>query len=619
MNPQQCSINGFVQFKSPNQPFLGEILANVPLCDKPPFARGNALSDTNPLLLNFACPKCQKKLRAPSNLAGQKLVCPKCSSPIRVPGVVEIKNDDDDWLSLNEPAGPINASSPQKIKGVKKTSTTQGTSPSKTISPPAAPQSPKTDSNDFLLAPPETIDSKRSPVQPPKQTSKESTTRKSIFDDDLPELAPFDDDPTPITPAKTKLSNSVVAKPSVKPTLKPTLALPDIPLPGLDLSDIPLAPLEATKPNLVGSLDDISLEGPALIGPMASLVDEEFNFHCKLCGSLLSSSRSRIGTMTSCPDCFSQVSVPSPPAKKKLADVKMDEEVARVTFAPIDSLSVRGTNSSSEKTKEILDRAEQTLEDERDEFLDGTFDTKRWMGFLFGFLRDPLIIAAAVGLGFITGFWLFAIAAVGTWIELQGSQLFIARLALLGVFCIPIVGAICMCGIAILTMAANRASRVVEWPFMRLSESIGECAMVMVSVLVSSIPGGMIGVVFHSLNAHPMVSLSFVLLGVWGLTPILLLCMIANSSILEPYSKAVINSIKSRPEAWGAMYMQTAMGMVAFFLFMLLTSAQSPVGDFILGFTVPLFCFFIINQYGVLAGRISQVTDMGFDGDFSED
>ena len=113
--------------------------------------------------------------------------------------------------------------------------------------------------------------------------------------------------------------------------------------------------------------------------------------------------------------------------------------------------------------------------------------------------------------------------------------------------------------------------------------------------------------------------MAFVLLGIWGITPILLLSMIDNNSIFEPYSKAVLNSIKSRPEAWGAMYMQTAMAMLALFLFMLLTSLQSPVGDFILGFALPLFCFFVINQFGVLAGRISQVTDMGFEGDFSDD
>ncbi len=583
------------------------------------------MSDANPNLLNFACPKCQKKLKAPANLAGQKLVCPKCSSPIRVPGIVETKNDDDEWLALNESPKPKSAPSLEKRQATKPKANAQATT-SEPSSPLEPPESAKVDPHEFRLAPPEKKDSKVAPNPSPSVTPSQTPARRSVFDDDLPDLAPVDELPAgSATEPKSKTSQPL-------PVTKPKLILPDIALPELDLSDIPLAPIETTKsqtrqpsqpkkPLLVGSLEEITLESPALIGPMASLVDEEFSFPCKLCGSLLSSSRSRIGTETRCPDCFTQFSVPTPPKKKKLVDVKMDEEVARVTFAPIDSQSVRGASISSEKSKEILDRAEQTIETEREEFdhLNGVFDTKRWLGFLFGFLRDPLVIAAAVGIGFLTGVWLFSIAAMGTWVKLDATQVIIAKLALLIVFCLPIAVLISMCGIAILTMAANRASRVVEWPFARLSESVGECAMVIISVMAASIPGGMIGAAFRAFNSHPMVALAFAIIGVWGLTPILLLSMIDSGSLFEPYSKAVFSSIKSRPEAWGAMYMQTAMCLFLFFMFMLITNTQAPLGDFVLGLILPLTCFFVFNQYGVLAGRISQVTQMGFGGDFSED
>lgn len=538
------------------------------------------MSDANPNLLNFACPKCQKKLKAPSNLAGQKLVCPKCASPIRVPGVVETKNDDDEWLALDESSKPKSAPTPEKRPAIKpKAPTSEPNSPLK------PPESAKVDPDEFRLAPQEKKDSTVPPHPSPSVVTSQTTARRSVFDDDLPDLVPIDDAPT-----------ASAAEPKPKSS-------------------------QPAKPILVGSLEELTLESPALIGPMASMLDEEFNFPCKLCGSLLSSSRSRIGTDTRCPDCFTQFSVPSPPQKKKLVDVKMDEDVARVTFAPIDSQSVRGASISSEKTKEILDRAEQTIETEREEFdhLNGAFDTKRWLGFLFGFLRDPLVIAAAVGIGFLTGVWLFSIAAMGTWVKLDATQVLIARLALLCVFCWPIAVLISMCGIAILTMAANRANKVVEWPFARLSESVGECAMVIVSVMAASIPGGMIGAAFRSFNSHPMVAFAFAIIGIWGLTPILLLSMIDSGSVFEPYSKAVFSSIKSRPEAWGAMYMQTGLFLLLFFMFMLITNSQTPVGDFVLGLVLPLTCFFVFNQYGVLAGRISQVTEMGFAGDFSED
>jgi hypothetical protein len=39
----------------------------------------------------------------------------------------------------------------------------------------------------------------------------------------------------------------------------------------------------------------------------------------------------------------------------------------------------------------------------------------------------------------------------------------------------------------------------------------------------------------------------------------------------------------------------------------------------VFGLLLPLGLFFIANQYGVLAGRISDITSLGFEGDFSQD
>ena len=521
------------------------------------------MSDENSQLLNFVCPKCQKKLRAPTKLSGQKLVCPKCSAPIRVPGVVETKNDDDDWLSLKETVQP-------KV---------QRPAPAKIVAKTVAKIDAKVDPDELTLAPLEGLDSKAhsNATHPTEKTVK--TAAKSVFDDDLPDLVPIEEPKSAPRKEPSKLS----------------LALPDVPLP------------------------ELSVETPALISSMDGSPDEAIGFPCKVCGSLLGTTRSRIGASITCPDCYSKMLVPALPKKKKQADVKMDIEVASVTFAPIDSIGARDSKASSEKTKEFLDRAEKTIDEEREEFLHGTFDTKRWMGLLFGFLRDPRIIAVAVGAGIATGLWLFAIAAMGTWVPLEGAQVLIAKIALLCVFCIPILGFICMCGITVLTMSANRATRVKEWPFEKLSESISECVMVAVSLIAASIPGGIVAVGLNSFNAHPLVCSAFILIGIWGLTPILLLSMIDNSSILEPYSKGVLLSIKNRSEAWGAMYMHTGLAFTVFLMFMFVTSTQSPLGDFFLGLMLPITCFFLFSQYGVLAGRISDVTEIGFEGDFSDD
>jgi hypothetical protein len=39
----------------------------------------------------------------------------------------------------------------------------------------------------------------------------------------------------------------------------------------------------------------------------------------------------------------------------------------------------------------------------------------------------------------------------------------------------------------------------------------------------------------------------------------------------------------------------------------------------VFGLLFPLGLFFVANQYGILAGRISDITNLGFEGDFSQD
>lgn len=127
------------------------------------------------------------------------------------------------------------------------------------------------------------------------------------------------------------------------------------------------------------------------------------------------------------------------------------------------------------------------------------------------------------------------------------------------------------------------------------------------------------GLVAHSLHAMPSMSFAFPMLSMWAVTPILLLCMIDNGSPFEPISQPVYKSMSSRMEAWGAMYMQTAIAMTLLFLFVALYTLPDPMGDIVLGLVFPFIAFFIFNQYGILAGRISGVTELGFHGDFSDD
>ena len=89
--------------------------------------------------------------------------------------------------------------------------------------------------------------------------------------------------------------------------------------------------------------------------------------------------------------------------------------------------------------------------------------------------------------------------------------------------------------------------------------------------------------------------------------------------MMEPFSKSVFDSMKTRVDAWGAMYFQTMLAVFGIFVTMAMAMMPGIVGEVLCGLTLPFLILFIFNQYGLLAGRISGLTDLGFTGDFSED
>ncbi|MEQ1830944.1 MAG: hypothetical protein ABL921_33670 [Pirellula sp.] len=383
---------------------------------------------------------------------------------------------------------------------------------------------------------------------------------------------------------------------------------------------VPSKPEAKAKKSSKSLVDDVQLTSPALGDDFAIPEDDEFRFTCRVCGTLLYANLSRIGTSTRCPDCYSEFIVPKPAAKQKVADVKLDETV-QVKLAPVDAKNSRESYSPNGDTKEILEKATVEANRERAEIeeVNYAFDTHRWIGLIFGFLRDPMVVTAAIVLGLITSAWLFSIEAMGTLIKVAPALALVARVVIFCVLFIPISGSICLCGIAVLTMAANRSPKVTDWPFGKISESIGDCMMVLTSILIASIPGVVLGGMVTALGANPVIAIGFTLASIWGFAPILLLSMINNSSLFEPYSKSVVTSIQEFGDAWGAMYIQSGLAYGVLFAFTAVASMRGVGGEIALGLVLPIITFFIFNQFGVLAGRISRATQLGFDGDFSDD
>ena len=64
--------------------------------------------------------------------------------------------------------------------------------------------------------------------------------------------------------------------------------------------------------------------------------------------------------------------------------------------------------------------------------------------------------------------------------------------------------------------------------------------------------------------------------------------------------------------------MQTGIGFVLYFVCTQIGILQGTAFFAVAGFFFPWFICVLANQYGVLAGRVSDVTELGYEGDFSE-
>ena len=81
---------------------------------------------------------------------------------------------------------------------------------------------------------------------------------------------------------------------------------------------------------------------------------------------------------------------------------------------------------------------------------------------------------------------------------------------------------------------------------------------------------------------------------------------------------SIFKSISAKSDAWGAMYMQTGVAWVLYFVLWQVSRVSTPSTSVYAGFVFPWFICFIANQYGVLAGRISDVTELGYEGVFTD-
>ena len=494
-------------------------------------------------------------------------------------------NNDDDWFSLEplEPKPNPNKQAPGK-------------------SPPSKP-----------------ADGERTA---PKDTEAKDSPR-SVFDDDLPELLPL--------PASAPTTPKPTPKPSPKP---PQASSPSgAPAPKTPSSSAP----KAQEPP---ASKTTASKPPTSKPPASKPADREYSITCQVCKSILSVQTSQVGKQVRCTDCHSMVSVPAPPVRKPVQSTPIDQ-LASVDLAPVEATNPRTAGGASLNTKAMLNKASKEIERERDEIeaVSGAFDSKEWLSRTFGFLSDSRLVWSLVLLGLATALCFYIGSTYGDLLVThnanqvarrvtrtiattpeQASTMvyrFVTGLVNL-LITLPIVATFIL-AVAIIPKAANRLKRIDPWPLMNHLRQYAAPAGVAAAVwYFAHLIGYTLSTPLGILKMPVSIQEAFAEFVPWLILPVVYLSMLESKSHKQPFSQSIFRSIAAKPDAWGAMYMQTGIAFVLFFVCTQIGILQGAAFFAVAGFLFPWLICFLANQYGVLAGRVSDVTELGYEGDFSE-
>lgn len=453
--------------------------------------------------------------------------------------------------------------------------------------PPTAPTE-AADDDMFRLAPlddaqpvAKTAAPKNTAKSSPKSTPNNSTpnnstdSKRSVFDDDLPELSGLDDKPKPA--------------------------------PMVDL--LQLDGLE----QLVDSKRPL---------PMADEYEEaetSYRFSCKTCGTPQYASLDRVGKKVTCPDCHSNFVVPPPPPgwssrKKKIV---LSQEGVDVPLAPIEVDHHHNTlESERAAANDYLSKAKRSIEDdELEDLYEGHFDTKGFFHRTLGFMIDPNAVVLMCVYGLMFG-GLFGLAKFSTTKIAAGGMEGAGYLLVLiiGVALVAILVAMPMLasGLALLESVANREPRVREWPGFNLFDNIGDLLVIAFALAGSFLPGMLVGGLIGRSGGAAWLIMTGMMMTCFALFPILLLSMLDNGSLFQPISGAVVRSIGQVAEAWGGYYLKSlaAFGTVTLLWYILL--GQNTLTAALAGMLVPWLLFFTCQQIGALADAIAEHLSFDF-------
>lgn len=589
----------------------------------------------NDEVIDFVCPKCAKRLKAKAALAGRRVKCPKCLEQITLAtstplATVPVASQDDDWLNLGAPAIADVTARQQVVEENKAAKERERTArrnkeqARRQSSPNVTAESLEAASRQRLLA----------------ESCRPVGDRAKNTEDDLPSLAPIDDSlPTiakrPSTDTNSKRSifdDDLPELAELQPSSNPTssggkLAVKHA---GIDLSkldeldalvpDLGATPARRPAPNAAGNK---SRSGAAGAGSLSSLLDDlsqpanksenkdpEYRIACTACGTAQYVRLSLKGSKIKCPDCFLEFKVPPPPlgwTGQKKPKLQLTNEDIPLSAAE-ELHHAQTLESQRSRASHILEKAQQQVtDDDLERLYDGDFDTAGFVQRTFGFLKDPVAVAHIIGFAIVFAM-LFALGQFAANNLDSGFGRGVLLLATIGgpviglLFAMPMLSG----GLALLESVANGQKKVTEWPGFNLFDNFGDIAAILSALLGSMVPGFLIGTYLGGDEPGAgRFQIAGMMFTTFAFFPVILLSMLDNGSVFAPLSNAVFRSFREAAEPWAGYYLKTFMAFSAVMLMWLLLLGKNEILAAIAGCFFPLLVFFTCQQIGALADGIS--------------
>lgn len=606
----------------------------------------------------FQCPKCGKKLKASSRAAGRRVKCPKCEQPVKVPGVVASPDKtpqpapssaaaavqpnpvpkpapslDDDWLNLSVPAIADVQERKQVVVDTQaaKAKEREAKAARDRARRESHPNGKVTQANPVASSPEVSSDSREAP--------------RSIFDDDLPELAELE------TPSGKRRSHAdrllamadgglEESLDSLVPDLGPAAAPPKSPaakpansmeqprrknVAAADAKKTPPTKPQRREPVAMDLADDLDAQAlPALFDDEPKGPDAEYRIQCRTCGTAQYVRSSAQGMKIKCPDCFDSFKVPPPPAGWNSPKKKVQQSSGPdIPLAAGEEQQIEEARQKQRtRTSQMLEKAQREISDEDLEKLyDHDFDTANFVQRTFGFFKDPIAMAQVVGYGMVFA-GVFAVAQFGANNVDNGYGRGALLLAVIGAPLIAILFGMPMLSgaVALLESVANRQKKVSEWPGFNLFENAGDMIAIALALIASTIPGFIVGTWLAGDGpGGGRIQIAGMMATCFLLFPVFYLSMLDNESIFAPLSNSIFRSFTEAAEAWAGYFLKTLIAFAVVMLLWFLLLGRDPALAAIGGGLLPLLIFFTCQQIGALADSIGEHLSFEFTPPSNED